>query len=102
MEAGLPEARGERRSRTYHLAAAAYRRLDAKATYVRQYGFGPLQRDQMILQYVQAHGRITWREVADLCQIGPYQATRLLKQLVANRKLTRRGTGKATGYVAWR
>lgn len=36
----------------------------------------------MVLQYVEKHGRITRREVAELCRPGPYEATRLLARLV--------------------
>lgn len=38
-ERGLIEARGEKRGRVYHLAAALYRRLGAVPGYVRTRGF---------------------------------------------------------------
>jgi ATP-dependent DNA helicase RecG len=98
VEAGLVEARGARKGRSYHLSARTYRRLGEKAAYVRQRGFEPLQQEQMVLQYVEKHGRITRRETAELCGLGPYQATRLLNKLIADRKLARRGTGKGTWY----
>jgi ATP-dependent DNA helicase RecG len=98
VERGLVEARGERKGRTYHLSAATYRRLGVPAAYVRRRGFEPIQQEQMILQYVQAHGRITRRETAELCQIGPFQATRLLQKLVKQGKLIAHGTRKGTWY----
>ncbi len=98
VETGLVEARGERKGRSYHLSAATYRRLGAKAAYVRQRGFELLQQEQMVLQYVQKHGRITRREAAELCQIGPYQATRLLNRLVKEGRLLRHGERKGTWY----
>lgn len=61
VEAGLVEERGEKRGRTWHLSAAAYRALGDRAAYVRQRGFEPLQQEQMVLQYVEKHGRITRR-----------------------------------------
>lgn len=61
-------------------------------------GFEPLQQEQMILQYVRAHGRITRREAAELCQISPFQASRLLQKLVKQEKLAAHGTGKGTWY----
>ena len=98
VEGGLVEARGERAGRAYHLSAATYRQLDAEAAYARQRSFAPLQREQTVLQYVQANGRITRREVAESCQIGLYQATRLLKKLVREGKLAVYGVGKGTWY----
>jgi len=98
VENGLVEARGERKGRSYHLSAATYRRLGAQAAYVRQRGFEPLQQEQMVLQYVQAHGRITRREAAELCRISGPQATRLLSRLMREGKLVRRGERKGTFY----
>jgi len=75
-----------------------YRRLGAEAAYVRQRGFEPLQQEQMVLQYVQAHGRITRREVAELCQISDRQATYLLRKLVKRGRLRSRGRGRGVVY----
>jgi ATP-dependent DNA helicase RecG len=80
VEAGLVEPRGERKGRTWHLSAATYRRLGQPVAYVRQRGFEPLQQEQMVLQYVDKFGRITREETCTLCQVGPYQAYRLLKR----------------------
>lgn len=98
VEAGLVEERGQKKDRTWHLAAAVYRLLGDKAGYVRQRGFEPLQQEQMVLQYVEKHGRITRREVAELCRIGPYQATRLLSRLVDEGRLVRHGARKGAWY----
>jgi ATP-dependent DNA helicase RecG len=98
VEAGLVEERGQTKGRTWHLSAATYRLLGEKAGYVRQRGFEPLQQEQMVLQYVEKHGRITRRETAELCRIGPYQATRLLARLVDDGRLRRHGTRKAAWY----
>jgi len=70
-----------------------------KGNATRQRGFEPLQQEQMVLQYVGKHGRITRREVAELCQLGPFQATRLLNRLVKAERLIRRGTKKGAYYI---
>jgi DeoR/GlpR family transcriptional regulator of sugar metabolism len=62
--------------------------LDAPAGYVRVHGFEPLQQEQMVLQYVDAHGRITRTEAADLCSLTPDQASRLLRRLAKEGKLS--------------
>ena len=67
--------------------------------YVHQRGFEPLQQEQMILQYLEKHDRITRKEVASLCRLNPNQAYRLLHKLVTAKKLTQNGTRKAAWYV---
>ncbi|WP_019559501.1 RNA-binding domain-containing protein [Caldimonas manganoxidans] len=98
VEAGLVEERGQKKGRTWHLAAAFYRLLGNKAGYVRQRGFEPLQQEQMVLQFVEKHGRITRRDAAELCRIGPHQATRLLSRLVDDGRLVRHGERKGAWY----
>ena len=98
VEAGLVEERGQKKGRTWHLSAATYRALGDKAAYVRQRGFEPLQQEQMVLQYVDKHGRITRAEVTELCRIGPHQASRLLARLVRSRRLSRHGERRAAWY----
>ena len=67
-------------------------------THVQHRGPELPQQAQMILQYVQAHRRITRREVAKLCQVSPHQAYRLLSRLVNKGYLLRRGSKKGTWY----
>lgn len=98
VEAGLAEARGERKGRAWHLSAATYRRLGDRAAYVRQRGFEPLQQEQMVLQYVEKHGRITRRETAELCRLSTDQAYRLLGRLVTDGRLIQHGAKKGTWY----
>ncbi len=99
VEAGLIEERGHKKGRTWHLSAATYRALGDKAAYVRQRGFEPLQQAQMVLQYVEKHGRITRREAAELCRISSPQAYRLLDRLEKQGVIFREGRrGCGVGY----
>jgi len=98
VEAGLVEGRGERRARTYHLSAATYRRQGMPSAYVRQRGFEPVQWEQMILQYVRAHGRITRREAAGLCQVKEHQAFYVLQKMVKQGQLKSVGKGRSVRY----
>ena len=98
VEAGLAEARGERKGRSWHLSAATYRRLGEKAAYVHQRGFEPMQQEQMVLQYAEKHGRIARAEAAGLCRLSPDQAYRLLQRLTESARLTRHGTKKGAWY----
>ncbi len=98
VEVGLVESRGERKGRSWNLSGRTYERLGEKAAYVRQRGFESIQQEQMVVQYVESHGRITRREAAELCQIGPQQATRLLRKLVLAKRIRRHGEGKGSWY----
>lgn len=99
VELGLLEARGEGRARSYHLSARTYQRLDAPTAYVRQRGFEPIQQEQMVMRFARAYGSITRSQAAELCRASPYQASRLLRKLVAAGMLARVGQGKGTRYV---
>ena len=98
VDRGLLTARGEARGRTYHASAAVYRAIGEPAAYVRVHGFEPLQQEQMILQYVDAHGRITRGEAAELCQTAPLQARRVLRRLVERGELVLRGQRRGAYY----
>lgn len=98
VEVGLAESRGERKGRTWHMSAATYRRLGDKGAYVHQRGFEPLQQEQMVLQYVTRHGRITRRDVADLCRLSSDQAKRVLNRLVDGKQLVLNGQRKGAFY----
>lgn len=101
VETGLLERRGARRARTYHLSAGVYRELGQPAAYVRTHGFERPQMEQMILQYVEAHNRITRREVVGLCRVSENQAGYLLRILVERNVLKLVGRGR-TAYYALR
>lgn len=62
-------------------------------------GFEAEQQRQMVLQYAKKHGKITRREVAELCQISNFQATRLLSGLVRDGHITLHGKGKGAFYT---
>jgi hypothetical protein len=76
----------------------AYRALGDKAAYVRQRGFEPLQQEQMVLQYVDKHGKITRGEAAELCRLASHQARDLLARLVARDALAMHGARKGAFY----
>jgi ATP-dependent DNA helicase RecG len=99
VERGWIQARGEGKARSWHLSASVYRVLDAPSGYVRVHGFEPLQQEQMILQYVQAHGQITRKQATELCGLSPDQANRVLRRLVAAGKLGQQGENKGRIYI---
>ena len=92
VEGGLVEAKGEKRGRIYHLSAWLYRQLGAPAGYVRAHGFDRIQQEAMVLQYVEAHGRITRGEVMNLCMVTGRQASVLLQRMVREGSLVAGGS----------
>lgn len=98
VERGLIEGIGGSRKRAYHLSAMLYRRFGTPSGYVRLRGFDAIQQESMIVAYVNAHGRITRREVKELCGIEDHQARHLLQRLVRERKLQRRGERRGSYY----
>jgi DNA-binding IclR family transcriptional regulator len=74
-------------------------------------GAGPVERSEAIqeqtlepatlrvLAYLEEHQRITRSEVATLCALPAPRASRLLRQLVADGKIVRRGAGRGTWYA---
>ncbi|MFN8515014.1 MAG: ATP-binding protein [Thermomicrobiales bacterium] len=99
VEAGLVEAFGVARNRTYTLSSRMYRALGQPGDYVRQAGFAPIQQEQMVLQFTEKHGRISRREVIELCRITENQARHLLDRLVKRGELRRIPAGRASYYV---
>lgn len=100
VEAGLVEAHGIKKGRTYTLSPQVYRELGQSASYVRQVGFERIQQEQMVMQYIHTHGRITRHETVELCRISEDQASHLLRRLTAANQLKLLGQGRGAYYVA--
>ncbi|HET7566191.1 MAG TPA: ATP-binding protein [Gemmatimonadaceae bacterium] len=98
VEAGVLEARDERRERVYHFSAATYRAMGTPAAHVRIAGIEPIQRERMVLQYVDTHARITRSQAAELCQVGGREARAVLEKLVKRGELVVRGERRGSYY----
>lgn len=98
-EAGLVEAHGATRGRSYTLSAAVYQRTGDKAAYTRQKGFSQIQNEQMVLNFVGQHGRIKRSEAMELCRLSDDQAFRLLKRLVEQGQLVAHGERRGAYYT---
>jgi len=98
-EAGMVEAHGATRGRSYTLSASLYQAVGNKAAYTRQAGFSLIQHEQMVLSYVQQYGQIKRAEVMDLCRLTEDQAWQLLKRLVSAEKLVKHGERRWSFYT---
>jgi len=99
VEAGLVEAHGTGRGRTYTLSGKVYQHSGQKAAYVRQAGFEPIQQEQMVLAYIDKHGSIKRGDVADLCHLSLPQAYRLLKRLKEQGQIRQTGERRYAVYT---
>jgi ATP-dependent DNA helicase RecG len=100
VEAGLVQAYGSSRNRTYTLSADVYQARGEQVAYTRQAGFSDLQHEQMVLGHVQHHRQIRRSDVIELCHLNKDQASRLLKRLKDEGKLVQHGTRRWTFYTA--
>lgn len=98
-EAGLVEAHGTTRGRSYTLSAALYQAAGDKAGYTRQAGFTPIQHEQMVLSYVHQHGQIKRAEVMELCRLTEDQAWKLLKRMLDVGRLVKHGERRWAYYT---
>lgn len=98
VERGLVEAKGEKRGRVYHLGASLYKIFGGAAGYVYAHGIDPIRQEAMILEYVEAHGRITRGDAMDLCSLKGDQASNLLRRMTKAGKLKLHGSRKNAYY----
>jgi ATP-dependent DNA helicase RecG len=98
VEAGLVEAHGNGRGRSYILSARVYKTSGQKTAYIRQAGFEPIQQEQMVLSYIEKHGSIRRSDVMELCQITKDQAYKLLTRLKEKGQIIQIGTLKGAVY----
>ncbi|MHB1176534.1 MAG: ATP-binding protein [Sulfuriferula sp.] len=99
VEAGLVQAHGNTRNRSYTLSAEMYRAEGQQVAYTRQAGFSSLQHEQMVLSHVQHHGRVQRSEVIELCHLTGDQAAKLLKRLKAEGRLVKHGERRWAFYT---
>ena len=94
-EAGLLEAIGNGRGRTYVLSSKLYK---DPAEYVRQTDIDQLRYRELVLKLAQTRGAISRKDVIDLLHISGPQAYRLLQKLVDDNELVREGNTSAARY----
>lgn len=97
-EAGLVQAHGVNRHRTYTLALGIYQVAGDRSEYTRQVGFSPLQHEQLVLNYAAQHGQIKRAEVMELCRLTKDQAFYLLKKLRKRGDLIQHDSQSASFY----
>jgi ATP-dependent DNA helicase RecG len=98
VETGFLDHHGTGRGRTYTLSARLYQKAGQRAEYIRQAGFAPIQQEQMVLNYIDKHGRIKRADVMDLCHLTQDQAYKLLSRLKKHGTIMQIGSRKGAFY----
>ena len=98
-EAGLIEAHGSGRGRTYTLSVRIYRKAGQKAGYIHQAGFDSIQQEEMVLSFIDKHGSVKRADVMELCRLSAPQAYHLLKRLEKLKKVERHGLKRYARYT---
>ena len=94
-EAGVLEASGNNKGRTYVLSAKVYR---DKTAYVRQTDIDAVRYPELVLKLAATKGKITRKDVITLLHVSPSQAYRILQKLEKSGELSREGTTRNAAY----
>ena len=94
-EAGLIEAIGSGKGRTYILSSKAYLK---KAEYVRQTDIEKIRYPELVMQLVEKQDVISRKDVVDLLHVTASQAYRILDNLVDRGQLRREGSTRNSVY----
>jgi ATP-dependent DNA helicase RecG len=98
VQAEMVQAHGVGGRRFYTLTGAVAKALGRRASDTRQSAPVVQERARQVLRHVAEHGRITRRDAAALFQISDDQASRLLRKLASEKKLSHHGSGRDTWY----
>lgn len=94
-EAGVLEASGNNKGRTYVLSAKAYR---DKTAYVRQTDIDAVRYPELVVKLAATKGKITRKDVITLLHVTPSQAYRILQKLEKSGELNKEGTTRNATY----
>lgn len=99
VEAGLIQAYGSTRNRSYTLSKDVYQAGGQQVAYTRQAGFSRLQHEQMVLSFVRQHGKVRRADVIELCRLSGSQASKLLGRLRDDSRLIKHGQKRGSFYT---
>ena len=99
VEMGLVEAKGTGRGRYYMLSSSVYKKGDNVVGYVRQTDIDKLRYEELIIKLAKEQGFVTRGNVAELLNLSPPQAYRIILKLKDKGLLELQGIGKQARYV---
>ena len=98
-EAGLVEATGYGKRRSYMLSSGVYRRSGKAKEYVRQTDIDRVRYPELILKLAKTRGSVTTADVADLLHVERDQAYYEIRKLVRAGRLAKAANGPKTYYT---
>ena len=99
VEMGLVEAKGTGRGRYYVLSSGVYKKSDNVVGYVRQTDIDKLRYEELIIKLAKEQGYVTRGNVAELLNLSPPQAYRIIMKLKNKGLLELQGSGKHAKYI---
>ncbi|MCI7730791.1 ATP-binding protein [Enorma burkinafasonensis] len=98
-EAGLVEATGYGKRRSYTLSSKVYRKTGKAKEYVRQTDIDKVRYPELILKLAETHGSVTTADVADLLHIDREQAYYEIRKLMKSGRLAKAANGPKAYYT---
>ncbi|MDO4486452.1 MAG: putative DNA binding domain-containing protein [Bacillota bacterium] len=99
VEMGLVEAKGTGRGRYYMLSSGVYKKSDNVVGYIRQTDIDKLRYEELIIKLAKNQGYVTRGSVAELLNLSPPQAYRIILKLKNKGLLELKGKGKQAKYI---
>lgn len=99
VEMGLVEAKGTGRGRYYMLSSGVYKKSDNVVGYIRQTDIDKLRYEELIIKLARNQGYVTRGSVAELLNLSPPQAYRIILKLKNKGLLELNGKGKQAKYI---
>lgn len=99
VEMGLVEAKGNGRGRYYVLSSKIYQKSDNIVGYVRQTDIDKLRYEELVIKLARKQGYVTRGSVAELLNLSPPQAYRIILKIKNKGLLESKGKGKGTKYI---
>lgn len=93
------ERGGKGRGTYYRLSSKIYEAFGDSVGYIRNGDIDKRRKKELIIEFIKDKGRITNRQVQELCNIDRNQAFVLLEELENDKKIIQSGKGRKAGYV---
>ena len=93
------EQRVKGKVHVYFLGKAYHQEVGEEVTYTKMVGIDRIRHKEMVLEFLQHHGRIVNREAMKLCDLSRNSAYKLLDKMVRDNEIVKKGGGRWTFYT---
>ena len=99
LREGMIEQRVEGKVHVYFLGKAYHQEVGEEVAYTKMVGIDRIRHKEMVLEFLQHHGRIVNREAMKLCDLSRNCAYKLLDKMVRDNEIVKKGGGRWTYYT---